>query len=93
MNSEHSCWFVSACACAQDGRLCILDWGLVTSIPKNLQLSFIEHIAHLTSHDYAKVPEDLVKLGFVPPGMEEVVRSSGTVEVDCLPRRWPACHV
>eukprot|EP00667_Euglena_gracilis_P002614 EG_transcript_2617 len=66
---------------SKDGRLCILDWGLVTSIPKNLQLSFIEHIAHLTSHDYAKVPEDLVKLGFVPPGMEEVVRSSGTVEV------------
>jgi len=64
-----------------DGRLCILDWGLVTEIPQNLQLSFIEHIAHLTSRDYAKVPEDLVKLGFVPAGLEDTVRSSGTVEV------------
>eukprot|EP00669_Euglena_mutabilis_P002756 TRINITY_DN13477_c0_g1_i1.p1 TRINITY_DN13477_c0_g1~~TRINITY_DN13477_c0_g1_i1.p1 ORF type:complete len:380 (-),score=136.14 TRINITY_DN13477_c0_g1_i1:277-1416(-) len=66
---------------SEDGRLCILDWGLVTSIPKELQLTFIEHIAHLTSKDYRRVPEDLVKLGFVPPGLEDAVRSSNTVEV------------
>ena len=38
-----------------DGRLCILDWGLVTSLQPDLQQSFIEHIAHLTSKDYAQV--------------------------------------
>ena len=40
-----------------DGRLCILDWGLVTTLQPDLQLTFIEHIAHLTSKDYEKVPE------------------------------------
>jgi hypothetical protein len=52
-----------------DGRLCILDWGLVTVLQPDLQLAYIEHIAHLTSKDYAKLPADLVKLGFVPAGI------------------------
>lgn len=39
-----------------DGKLCILDWGMVTVIPENLQLTLIEHMAHLTSRDYAEVP-------------------------------------
>jgi hypothetical protein len=37
-----------------DGRLCILDWGLVTTIEPELQLTLIEHVAHLTAEDYAK---------------------------------------
>ena len=65
----------------QDGRLCILDWGLVTRLQPDLQLTFIEHIAHLTSRDYASVPADLVKLGFVPAGKEELVQEAGVVEV------------
>ena len=38
-----------------DGRLCILDWGLVTSIRDDLQLTLIEHVAHLVAKDYGKV--------------------------------------
>ena len=64
-----------------DGRLCILDWGLVTTLQPDLQLTFIEHIAHLTSRDYAKVPQDLVKLGFIPKGYEEVAKEAGVVDV------------
>lgn len=64
-----------------EGKLCILDWGLVTTLNPDLQLSFIEHIAHLTSKDYEKVPSDLVKLGFVPPGKEALIQSSGVVPV------------
>ena len=41
-----------------DGRLCILDWGLVQEMPADLRLTMIEHIAHLVSRDYAKVPND-----------------------------------
>jgi len=63
-----------------DGRLCILDWGLVTSIGPDLQLSLIEHVAHLTAQDYAKVPSDLVKLGFVPKGGEAAVTSAGVTD-------------
>ena len=28
-----------------DGRLCVLDWGLVTSIESDLQLTLIEHLS------------------------------------------------
>eukprot|EP00747_Dinoflagellata_sp_TGD_P180399 gnl/TRDRNA2_/TRDRNA2_32789_c0_seq1.p1 gnl/TRDRNA2_/TRDRNA2_32789_c0~~gnl/TRDRNA2_/TRDRNA2_32789_c0_seq1.p1 ORF type:complete len:821 (+),score=141.90 gnl/TRDRNA2_/TRDRNA2_32789_c0_seq1:223-2463(+) len=63
-----------------DGKLCILDWGLVTCIRSDLQLTLIEHVAHLTAKDYAKVPNDLVRLEFVPPGAEETVVESGVVD-------------
>merc|ERR1719409_754483 len=63
-----------------DGKLCILDWGLVTTIEPELQLSLIEHVAHLTAQDYGKVPDDLVKLGFVPKGGEAAVTSAGVTD-------------
>jgi predicted unusual protein kinase regulating ubiquinone biosynthesis (AarF/ABC1/UbiB family) len=64
-----------------EGKLCILDWGLVTTLQPDLQLSYIEHIAHLTSKDYASVPMDLVKLGFIPKGMEKAALEDGVVQV------------
>ena len=63
-----------------DGKLCILDWGLVTTVRPDLQLTLIEHVAHLTASDYAKVPSDLVKLGFVPEGAESTVIDNGVVD-------------
>lgn len=64
-----------------DGKLCILDWGMVTSIPPQLQLTLIEHMAHLTSRDYAEIPRDLYLLGFVPADKEDVIEDSGVVDV------------
>ena len=64
-----------------EGKLCILDWGMVTSIPSELQLTLIEHMAHLTSRDYAEVPRDLYLLGFVPADKEEIIEDSGVVDV------------
>eukprot|EP00900_Chrysochromulina_parva_P002813 jgi/Chrpa1/12532/Chrysochromulina_OHIO_Genome00021754-RA len=63
-----------------DGRLCILDWGLVTQVSEGLQFDFLEHVAHLTAADYARVPNDLVALGFVPAGMEAEIQSEGVVD-------------
>ena len=63
-----------------DGKLCILDWGLVTTVRPDLQLTLIEHVAHLTASDYAKVPSDLVKLGFVPDGAEKSVIDNGVAD-------------
>jgi len=63
-----------------DGRLCILDWGLVQSIPGDLRLTFIEHIAHLTAKDYDKVPKDLIALGFVPEGKELEIQDQTAVQ-------------
>jgi len=50
-----------------EGKLCILlDFGMVTRLSPDLQLTLIEHMAHLTSSDSAEVPRDLLLLGFVP---------------------------
>ena len=64
-----------------DGRLCILDWGLVTRLDTDLRLTLIEHVAHIVARDYAKIPADLVRLGFVPPGQEEAAQGSGVVDL------------
>lgn len=66
---------------APDGRLCILDWGLVTQLDEDLRLTLIEHVAHLVARDYAKVPGDLVRLGFVPKGGEDAAADAGVVDL------------
>jgi|TARA_B110000503_G_scaffold103120_1_gene153986 hypothetical protein len=50
-----------------DGRLCILDYGMMTEISQDQRIAFIEYIAHLSARDYDKTLTDLVNLGFVPP--------------------------
>ena len=64
-----------------EGKLCILDWGMVTRLPSELQLTLIEHMAHLTSADYAEIPRDLLLLGFIPPSKADAIEDSGVVEV------------
>lgn len=64
-----------------DGKLCILDWGMVTRLPPELQLTLIEHMAHLTSSDYAEIPRDLLLLGFIPEDKANLIDDSGIVEV------------
>eukprot|EP00614_Pseudopedinella_elastica_P005859 CAMPEP_0172590974 /NCGR_PEP_ID=MMETSP1068-20121228/9682_1 /TAXON_ID=35684 /ORGANISM="Pseudopedinella elastica, Strain CCMP716" /LENGTH=846 /DNA_ID=CAMNT_0013387185 /DNA_START=196 /DNA_END=2736 /DNA_ORIENTATION=+ len=60
-----------------DGRLCILDWGMVIEVPADLQLSLLEFIANLNAENYEEVPNDLVKLGFVPKDRLHELRNSG----------------
>lgn len=60
-----------------DGRLCILDFGMVLDVPKDLQLSLLEFIADLNAKNYEAVPQDLVKLQFVPEDKIEELRKSG----------------
>ena len=40
----------------------------------------LEFVAHLTSEDYDRVPDDLVKLGFLKAERLETVRASGFLE-------------
>ena len=54
---------------------------MVTSLSKDLQLTLIEHMSHLTSSDYAEVPRDLLLLGFVPEDKADVIEDSGVVDV------------
>ncbi len=60
-----------------DGKLCILDWGMVLDVPNDLQLSLLEFIADLNAENYEDVPDDLVKLRFVPEDKIDDLRKSG----------------
>lgn len=64
-----------------DGKLCILDWGMVTRLDSDLQLTLIEHMAHLTSADYEEIPRDLLLLDFIPQEKADLIEDSGVVEV------------
>jgi hypothetical protein len=54
---------------------------MVTRLDPNLQLTLIEHMAHLTSADYGELPRDLLLLGFVPEDKADVIGDSGVVEL------------
>lgn len=61
------------------GRVAILDYGLVTTIPPDTSLALVEYIAHLSIGDWPSVAEDLVKLGFIPEDAPDP-RTSGLAE-------------
>jgi predicted unusual protein kinase regulating ubiquinone biosynthesis (AarF/ABC1/UbiB family) len=63
-----------------DGRLCILDFGMTLDIDPNLQYSLLQYVAHLTSNDYSELPEDLVALGFLKPEKLDYARRSGILQ-------------
>ena len=70
-----------------DGRLCILDFGLVTELTQEQQYSIIEYIAHLISENFMRVPGDLSRLGFVPqvkPQSHAAPRSSASFSDEIL---------
>ncbi|KAH6770223.1 Protein kinase superfamily protein [Perilla frutescens var. hirtella] len=52
-----------------DGKLAILDFGLVTKLTDDQKYGMIEAIAHLIHRDYAAIVKDFVKLGFIPDGV------------------------
>ena len=54
---------------------------MVTRLNPDLQLTLIEHVAHLTSQDYAEIPRDLLLLDFIPASKADLIQDSGVVEV------------
>ena len=60
-----------------DGKLVILDWGLVTPVSKELSASILQFISHLVSEDFEEVPSDLDRLGFIPSGKREAMEDAG----------------
>jgi len=52
-----------------DGKIVILDFGLITEVTEEQQIALVEYIAHLTCEDWEAVSNDLVCLGFMPEGM------------------------
>lgn len=48
------------------GKLCLLDFGLMTRITDDQKYGMIEAISHLVHRDYAAIGDDFVKLDFIP---------------------------
>jgi aarF domain-containing kinase len=46
-----------------DGKIVILDFGLMTEVSEDQRIALVEYIAHLTVEDWEGVANDLVKLG------------------------------
>lgn len=55
-----------------DGKLAILDFGLMTQITENQKFGMIEAISHLVHRDYQGIGDDFKRLDFIP---EEVPHS------------------
>jgi aarF domain-containing kinase len=54
----------------EDGRLVILDFGLMTKITDDQKYGMIEAIAHLIHRDYSEIGNDFVNLDFIPRGVD-----------------------
>lgn len=63
-----------------DGRLCILDFGMTIQAPEDLQYALLEFIAHLTSENYDAIPQDLVNLRFLKQDKLELFLQLGVLE-------------
>ncbi|XP_021857757.2 uncharacterized protein [Spinacia oleracea] len=52
-----------------DGKLAILDFGLVTKLTDDQKYGMIEAISHLIHRDYEAIVKDFVKLDFISEGV------------------------
>jgi len=64
----------------KDGRLCILDWGLVTYIDNEQREHILKYIAHILAKDYEAIPQDLVAMGFIAKGKENAVDEEEAIQ-------------
>ena len=54
----------------KDGKLAILDFGLMTEITDNQKYGMVEAIAHLINRDYSEIGQDFINLDFIPEGTD-----------------------
>ncbi len=48
-----------------DGRLCYLDFGMMSEVSKNSRTGLIQAVVHLVNRSFNKLSKDFVKLGFL----------------------------
>lgn len=53
-----------------DGRLAILDFGLMTEITDDQKYGMVEAIVHLINRDYSEIGQDFINLDFIPKGTD-----------------------
>lgn len=53
-----------------EGKLAILDFGLMTEVTDDVKYGMIEAIAHLINRDYDEIGQDFINLGLIPEGTD-----------------------
>ena len=53
-----------------EGRLAVIDYGLMTEVDDEFKYGMIEAIAHLIQRDYEAILDDFVTLEFIPEGTD-----------------------
>ena len=53
-----------------DGKLAIIDFGLMTEITDDQKYGMVEAIAHLINRDYSEIGQDFINLDFIPKGTD-----------------------
>ena len=48
-----------------DGRLCFLDFGMMSETPASARHAIIAHVVHLVNRDYNQMAQDYYRLGFL----------------------------
>lgn len=77
-----------------EGKICILDFGLMSEVDPDQRIHLVEYITHLMLEDWGGVTRDLVALGFLPPTMtfENVEDVKPVIEeVRCRLRWFRTC--
>ncbi len=49
----------------KDGRLCYLDFGMMSEVTRNSRSGLIQAVVHLVNKNFDKLSQDFVKLGFL----------------------------
>ncbi|GAX81708.1 hypothetical protein CEUSTIGMA_g9136.t1 [Chlamydomonas eustigma] len=49
-----------------EGKICILDYGLMTLVTEDQRWAILEYIAHLSTENWGALAVDLQRLGFIP---------------------------
>ena len=80
LSLAYSCMCIGNLLRTTDGKLCILDWGMTLELPKDLQYSLLEFIAHVNSNNFDALPQDFVNLGATPPEKIDKVRDAGITD-------------
>ncbi|CBN74481.1 protein kinase:ABC1 family [Ectocarpus siliculosus] len=65
--------------CTPDGRLCVLDMGLMTEVGEDQRYALLEYVSHLTAKDYEATLYDLIVLGFIPEEIGQDPEKAGIV--------------
>jgi aarF domain-containing kinase len=53
-----------------DGKLAIIDFGLMTEVTDDQKYGMVEAIAHLINRDYSEIGQDFINLDFIPKGTD-----------------------